>query len=188
MRRPSLEKAALWSGAAAIAGAALAFTFAAGRWAQNEILARAPPPARDEAARLPRHAPTGRMTLVVAVLLAIGVLAGVGWRMWDAARERTERAMLLTGGDPAQAPAPVRRFGCAECHVVPGVAGASGRQGPPLQDVGSRVWLGGVLPNSPENLVRWIQDPRAISPRTAMPRTGISEQEARDVAAYLLQQ
>jgi cytochrome c1 len=48
-----------------------------------------------------------------------------------------------------------------------------------------RLFVGGMLPNTPENLVAWIEDPRAINPRTAMPATGIPEQAARDIAAYL---
>ena len=78
------------------------------------------------------------------------------------------------------------RYGCAGCHTIPGVRGASGRVGPPLQRFAGRVYVGGVLTNRPDHLVRWIVNPRAVSPRTAMPVTGISEAEARHVAAYLL--
>ena len=55
----------------------------------------------------------------------------------------------------------------------------------PLADIIHRVYVGGVVTNSPDNLVRWIVSPQAFSPRSAMPATGISESEARDVAAYL---
>jgi len=48
-----------------------------------------------------------------------------------------------------------------------------------------RAWVAGVLPNEPAALVRWIVDPRAVDPRTAMPDLGVSEAEARDMAAYL---
>jgi cytochrome c1 len=41
------------------------------------------------------------------------------------------------------------------------------------------------LPNSADNLVRWIQHPRTIEPKTAMPDLGVSNQDARDIAAYL---
>ena len=41
------------------------------------------------------------------------------------------------------------------------------------------------MPNTPQNLVRWIRDPHEIEPRTAMPNLGLSDPEARDVAAYL---
>jgi cytochrome c1 len=79
----------------------------------------------------------------------------------------------------------MRRYGCAGCHVIPGVYGSDGQVGGPLSDIRKRVYVGGVVTNSPGNLVRWIVDPQQFSPRTAMPATGISEQEARDVAAYL---
>jgi hypothetical protein len=49
----------------------------------------------------------------------------------------------------------------------------------------SRLYVGGVLANTPENLVAWIVDPPAHDLLTAMPVTGIGEAEARDVAAYL---
>ena len=57
-----------------------------------------------------------------------------------------------------------------------------GAQGP----LAARLYLAGTLPNTPENLVRWIRDPKGVKPETAMPVTGISDEEARDVAAYLL--
>jgi hypothetical protein len=57
--------------------------------------------------------------------------------------------------------------------------------GPPLADLGKRVFVGGVVSNTPDILIRWIVNLRDLSPRTAMPITGISGDEARDVAAYL---
>jgi cytochrome c len=45
--------------------------------------------------------------------------------------------------------------------------------------------IAGELPNSPDNLVRWIKDPKAVEPGTAMPDLGLTDDEARDVAAYL---
>jgi cytochrome c1 len=45
--------------------------------------------------------------------------------------------------------------------------------------------IAGELPNTPNNLVHWIQSPKSVEPNTAMPELGLSEQEARDVAAYL---
>jgi cytochrome c1 len=57
--------------------------------------------------------------------------------------------------------------------------------GPSLDGVASRNYLGGVLPNEPQNLMRWIMDPQAHNPRTVMPKVVESEEDARDVAAYL---
>ncbi len=47
------------------------------------------------------------------------------------------------------------------------------------------MYIAGVAANTADNLIRWIVAPRTFSERTAMPATGISEAEARDIAAYL---
>ena len=47
-----------------------------------------------------------------------------------------------------------------------------------------RQYIGGVLTNPPDNLIGWIQAARAINPQTVMPTTNVSEQDARDTAAY----
>ena len=98
---------------------------------------------------------------------------------------KTQVAVKMTSGDPSKAPLLMRRFGCAGCHAIPGVASADGLVGPPLSGLSERVYIGGVLVNSSENLVEWIVSPEQFSPQTAMPTTGINSQEARDVAAYL---
>jgi cytochrome c len=85
----------------------------------------------------------------------------------------------------AGAPALMRAYGCQSCHVIPGVRGARGRVGPSLEGLASRAYIGGVLINTPENLALWVQTPSAYSPRTAMPDVGISEEDARVIAAYL---
>jgi len=37
----------------------------------------------------------------------------------------------------------------------------------------------------PPNLIRWIQDPPGVDPLTAMPKLGVSEADARDIASIL---
>ncbi|OZI17716.1 c-type cytochrome [Bordetella genomosp. 7] len=111
---------------------------------------------------------------------------------------------LAACGDPAPplaaAPAPqdlpeadigrgkalVVRYACASCHEIPGVRGASARVGPTLRNLGERAYLGGVLANTPANLVSWLRDPPAHAPGTAMPDVGLTADQARDIAAYLL--
>jgi cytochrome c2 len=114
------------------------------------------------------------------------MLAGAGAYVLESEQSSRARAMALTGGDPARGPDLIRRFGCAGCHDIPDVRGPGGRVGPPLGDVGARVYLAGRLTNTPENLIRWIATPREVDPKTAMPTTGISPEQARDVAAYLI--
>ena len=44
--------------------------------------------------------------------------------------------------------------GCATCHSIPGIDGARGNVGPPLDHVGARVFIAGMLRNTPDNMVR----------------------------------
>ena len=76
-------------------------------------------------------------------------------------------------------------YGCGACHVIPGVTGAGGMVGPPLTAWSRRGFIAGNLSNTPENLVRWIREPQAVEPGTAMPDLGVAEADARDIAAYL---
>lgn len=92
---------------------------------------------------------------------------------------------LVAGGDAEQGRAAVREFDCAACHSIPGVAGARTFVGPPLDDWRRNVYIAGRFPNEPDALVRWLMDPPALAPETAMPRLGLDESQARDIAAYL---
>ncbi|HET9226439.1 MAG TPA: c-type cytochrome [Thermoanaerobaculia bacterium] len=98
---------------------------------------------------------------------------------------KEEKAARLTGGDPDLGKAAIRRYGCQTCHTIPGVEGATGIVGPPLDRIGSRAYLAGQLENTPENLMRWIRDPQSIAPGTAMPDMRVTEKDGRDIAAYL---
>lgn len=91
----------------------------------------------------------------------------------------------LPPGDPDQGQAAIRGYGCGSCHVIPGISGANGHVGPSLERIAKRVYLAGVLPNTSDNMARWIRAPEAVDPRTAMPNMGVSESDARDITAYL---
>jgi cytochrome c len=91
----------------------------------------------------------------------------------------------VAGGDARQGPEIMRRYGCIDCHTIPGVRGANTFVGPPLTAWAHRVYIAGLVPNTPENLVTWIQHPQRIHPQTAMPAMGLATDEARHVAAYL---
>jgi cytochrome c2 len=120
----------------------------------------------------------GAAAFIIASATAIGMT-------WNSQRQSESVARAMTGGDLARAPAIIRRYGCAGCHTIPGIPGGDGQVGGPLSDIKRRVYVGGVVTNSPDNLVRWIVSPQTFSPPSAMPATGISEAEARDVAAWL---
>lgn len=95
--------------------------------------------------------------------------------------------MLATiEGDPRRGEAAVARYGCGTRHVIPGVSRARGKVGPPLTDFAQRTYIAGNAYNTASNLAAWIRRPDSVEPGTVMPTLGLTEQEARDVAAYLL--
>jgi cytochrome c2 len=119
-----------------------------------------------------------RRTALAALLLLGGCRMGPG-------RTSAEAAAMLTGGDPARGRRLTESYGCTACHSIPGVRGADREVGPPLGGIARRVYIAGVLTNTPDHLVQWIEDPPGVDSLTAMPKLGVSDQEARDIAAYL---
>ena len=99
--------------------------------------------------------------------------------------ESPKKVSEFTGGNATDGKVAINHYGCASCHTIPGIRGANGLVGPPLNQIASRVYIGGVLTNTPDNMLRWLRDPPAVDPKTAMPNVHLSESDARDVAAYL---
>lgn len=91
-------------------------------------------------------------------------------------------------GVPAEGHRLIEQFGCGACHRIAGVSGANGTVGPDLRDFDAQRSVGGVLPRTPANVVRWLLDPPALSPRTIMPDLGLTPAQARDITAYLYTQ
>ena len=92
---------------------------------------------------------------------------------------------LGVNGDPHAGKVLIENYGCGSCHTIPGIYTARGVVGPPLYFFGRRTMVAGELPNTPENLVRWLRNPPGVEPGTAMPNLGLSDQQAQDIAAYL---
>jgi len=99
--------------------------------------------------------------------------------------KKTNVVAVYTGGDAQRGANLIENYRCGACHMIPGIHNADGLVGPPLILFSRRTFIAGELPNTPENLVRWIRSPKSVEPGTAMPALGLSDQEARDVAAYL---
>jgi cytochrome c len=117
----------------------------------------------------------GGMAICLLALAACGMNDGQSFA--DAA--------ALTGGDPRAGQRKARELGCGSCHTIAGVPGAHAKVGPPLAGIGERMYIAGVITNTPEHMVRWIQDPQSVDSATAMPNVGANERDARDIAAYL---
>jgi len=90
-------------------------------------------------------------------------------------------------GDATRGRMLLQQYGCGACHQIPGVSGASGTIGPSLDRLGRRVYVAGVLPNSPSDLARWIRAPDVVKPGTGMPNANVTGQDATDMVAYLYQ-
>jgi cytochrome c len=118
-------------------------------------------------------------------------LAAVGWVLLVCACHSSDaRSVTMMAGDPDHADAETGArlawaYGCGTCHVIPGVVGADAEIGPPLSGWSRRSYIAGTLPNEPDELVRWIVDPQMVEPYTAMPDLGVTEGQARHIAAYL---
>jgi cytochrome c len=94
-------------------------------------------------------------------------------------------ANAVTGGNALRGAAAISHYGCGSCHSIHGIPGAHGLVGPPLSDVGKRVYIAGMLANTPDNLEQWVRHPTKINEKTLMPDVGVTSRDATDIAAYL---
>ena len=110
-------------------------------------------------------------------------LAGLACSCGGNAAEHT--AEVTTGGDAQRGAAAIAKYGCGSCHIIPGISGAHGLAGPPLSGIASRTYIAGVLQNTPDNMMRWLENPPAVDEHTVMPNLGVTHQDAIDIAGYL---
>ena len=115
-----------------------------------------------------------RAGVLLALLLAL-----------SACDSHDDRLPAVAGGDAERGRDRIRAYGCGSCHTIPGISGANALVGPPLKGIARRVYIGGVVTNTPGNLVSWIQNPRALAPKTAMPNLAVGYDDAVDIASYL---
>jgi cytochrome c2 len=110
---------------------------------------------------------------IVFLTLATALLAGCGAQSKSTSSDSKKGAQLIA------------RTGCGACHTIPGIANATGRVGPPLDHMHERAYIAGILRNTPENMVTWLQHPQQVVPGNAMPEMGLSDLDARAITAYL---
>jgi len=89
-----------------------------------------------------------------------------------------------SGGNPARGKTIVGTIGCKGCHVIGDDVRMRNERGfsydiaPELTRAGSKL--------DPEWLFQWLKNPREYRPTTQMPNMRLSDQEARDIVAYLM--
>lgn len=126
------------------------------------------------------------MTRRLLPVLLVALLAGtniVGCTRGDS--PRAESPALASAGSPSAGRDAIVVHGCGSCHRIPGIPNANSLVGPPLDSWSGRSFIAGTLPNSQENLRRWLDDPQDLRPGSAMPDLDLSDDEIADITAYL---
>ncbi len=138
------------------------------------------------------HLPEADLWAVVAFMQTMPALSAPGYAALTDAAPAVVVATRETGtgaklaGDPERGRIALTQYACNACHMIPGVTGSTVYVGRPLKDLAARKFIAGSLPNTQDNLMRWIQHPQSVDPQTAMPMQGVSTRDARDISAYLL--
>jgi cytochrome c len=112
--------------------------------------------------------------LAVALLLAACGEGPVG-----------ERPVIPVAGDPRAGREAIISHGCGSCHRIPGIPEADALVGPPLDSWSGRAFIVGTVPNSPDNLATFLEDPAEVRPGTAMPDLRLTDEDVASIVAYL---
>jgi cytochrome c oxidase subunit II len=144
------------------------------------------PEAANPAGQGAREDASDRPAAGAAPLPAQGVVAGAGQAAEDPLVARGREVFF-------------RESYCVLCHAIEGTP-AAGIIGPNLTRFGSRTTIAaGMLPNTEENLIAWITDPRGVKPGAQMPGAeytvtyegqtfpplNLNDEQIRALAAYL---
>jgi mono/diheme cytochrome c family protein len=123
---------------------------------------------------------------VVAFVMALPAVSPTEYKRRAAGAQAPGRRAEPTGsGDARRGKVAIQQYACPTCHEIPGIVGANKPVGPPLDGWSKRGVIAGILPNNAANLERWLREPQAVSPESAMPDLGVTGRDARDIAAYL---
>ncbi len=87
------------------------------------------------------------------------------------------KAAAPAGGDAATGEKLFVERGCRGCHAVKRGETSVSERVPNLSDVGVKL--------RPEWVAAWLRSPRAYSPHTAMPQVPLTDDEVRQLVAYL---
>jgi cytochrome c oxidase subunit II len=102
---------------------------------------------------------------------------------WVAA-QKAPPAEPAEGSPAARGREVFRTNACVGCHTIRGLAG--GTMGPDLTHFGSRRTIaGGMLPNTPDALARWLAAPPQVKPGSLMPDLHLSDGDVGALVAYL---
>jgi mono/diheme cytochrome c family protein len=121
----------------------------------------------------------------VAFLKRLPLLSPADYQALKAPKHQHEQERSAEEPSAARGKEVINQYLCVTCHRIPGIVGPNAPVGPPLAGIGARTMIAGHLPNSIEGMVRWLRNPQEIDRNSAMPDLGVTERDARDIAAYL---
>lgn len=119
----------------------------------------------------------GSLVRACAVILLIVAAA--------ACKPPPDEQRFLPTADASKGKQVIKRVGCAACHTIDGIGWPKGRAAPALRGFAGRALIAGRVPNRPDMLAQFVRNAPAVVPGTTMPPMPLTEQESREVAAYL---
>jgi cytochrome c oxidase subunit 2 len=100
-------------------------------------------------------------------------------------QRQQQPAATPTGAEAVAGGQLMPTIACGGCHTVRGTT-MQGAFGPDLTHFGSRGGIGAyTLPNTPQNLLAWLQNPQAVKPGCNMPQVPLPLQQQQELVAYL---
>lgn len=126
-----------------------------------------------------------RLLIVLIVVSVAAAVASIVTQKWESRDEGRMVAEQITGGSVAAGKAAYRRYGCGGCHALNSITGVNGEVGPSLAKIATRSEIASHFANTPQNMVQWLQHPQQMLPGNGMPDMGVTDRDARDIAAYL---
>jgi cytochrome c oxidase subunit 2 len=108
-------------------------------------------------------------------------------------KDEFDRWVKSQQAPPVESPDPLAQQGktlfaqsaCVGCHTITGIS--AGQVGPNLTHFGSRKSMAAnMMANTPDNVASWIENPEHMKPGARMPNLGMTGDQSRALAAYLL--
>lgn len=121
------------------------------------------------------------------MLLRVYAETPAGFEKWVEQQKQPAATSFPGNAAATEGQAVFLHSACINCHAVAGTV-ATGRFGPDLTHLASRETLAsGPIPNTPENLRKWIEDPNSMKPGSLMPAMHLNDHELDVITAYLTQ-
>jgi cytochrome c oxidase subunit II len=118
------------------------------------------------------------------MLIDVKVLSQEDYDKWYAQQNASSSAPAAPG-DAARGEQVFLNGPCVSCHTIDGTI-AQGKVAPrPLTHFATYNQVAQVIPNTPDNVTKWLHNPQDVKPGTQMPNLGLKPQDIADLVAFL---